>query len=309
MGQLENAAGQASLAHGINSAANGRDDSPDSLLQWPYVLKPRWIHDLLLLWRRKQPYELFLERVADYTVREIREPELRRDCVMWLAHHFAPRRGASTLTQNVWASYSHHFRPRHLAAAYLAHLTCCEPLARQATAALQGKMTPGMAVGRAQLGHLAAASGALEAWLRTLQQWDVLVPDPRQGGYLVDQCLSLPVQTFPLLVWAWWQDACPPSITPEEFAELPLWSCLATDGFAAGWQAYQGRLWTQERDGGAPTIYLFPADAAAFARALLNLLSTDGRSGRQLPRHDILDDEINDLQAGAIDLRQGILGR
>src|SRR5690606_21062272 len=114
---------------------------------------------------------------------------------------------------------------------YLAHLTCCEPLARQATAALQGKISPGVSVGRTQLGHLVAAPGALEAWLRTLQQWDVLGPDPRQGGYIVDKCVSLPAETFPLLVWAWWLDARRPSITTEEFAQLPLWSWIATADF------------------------------------------------------------------------------
>ena len=50
---------------------------------------------------------------------------------------------------------------RHLAAAFLAHLTCCEPLARQTTAALHGKLSPGMAVGRAQLGGIAAAPEVL----------------------------------------------------------------------------------------------------------------------------------------------------
>jgi hypothetical protein len=322
MGQLDNAAnatGQTArpLVHGTNHGtpygANGSANQPDPALEWPYVLKPRWVHDLLLLWRRKQSYEIFLERVTDYTVREIRDPVLRRRCVLWIAHHFAPKRGASTLTQNVWASYSHHFRARHLAAAYLAHLTCCEPLARHATAALHGKITPGTALGRAQLSHLATAPGALEAWLRTLYQWDVLVADPRQGGYIVDKSLSLPVQTFPLLVWVWWLEARQSSITPEEFDHLPLWSWIATDGFAAGWQAYAGRLWTLERAGGATTLFLHPTDPAAFTRALLNLLSTDGRSGRQLPRRDLLDDDLDDSQSGAeaeaVDLRQGILGR
>src|SRR6187399_104279 len=89
---------------------------------WPYVLKPRWIHDLLLLWRRKEPYELFLDHVAEDTVREVRDKAVRRRCVAWLAHHFAPSRGTATLSQNVWASYSNHFPSTDLAPAYLAHL-------------------------------------------------------------------------------------------------------------------------------------------------------------------------------------------
>ena len=254
--------------------------------QWPYVLKPRWIHDLLLLWRRKQPYELYLDNVADYSVREVGNKALRRQCVAWIAQHFAPRRAAVTLTQNVWASYSHHLRATDLAAAYLAYLITREPLARQTTAALHGQVTPGMALGRTQLGDIPVASGALDTWLRTLQQWGVLIADPRQGGYLVDKRLAVPVQTFPLLVWTWWLDARQPRISQAEFAQLPLWTWLDTDAFDVGWQTYAGRLWTLEHEGDDLTCLLHPTNHAGFIRALLNLLSTDGRSGRQLPHRD-----------------------
>lgn len=264
----------------------GQMDKTAQSDHWPYVLKPRWIHDLLLLWRRRKPYELYLDNVADYSVREVGDKGLRRQCVAWIAHHFAPRRASVTLTQNVWASYSHHFRATDLAAAYLACLITREPLARHATAALHGQVTPGMALGRAQLGDIPAAPGALDAWLRTLQQWGVLIADPRQGGYLIDKRLSVPVQTFPLLVWTWWLDARQPSISLAQFAQLPLWTWLDTDTFDAGWQTYARRLWTLEKKGGDPTCLLHPTNHAGFIRALLNLLSTDGRSGRQLPHHD-----------------------
>jgi hypothetical protein len=67
------------------------------------------------------------------------------------------------------------------------------------------------------------------------------------------------------------------------------------NSFAAGWQSYGGRLWTLETEGGAATIFLHPTDAAGFTRSLLNLLSTDGRRGRQLPRHGERTDTLGDV--------------
>jgi hypothetical protein len=272
---------------------------------WPYVLKPRWVHDLLLLWRRKQPHDPYINQVTDYSVREMRDQALRRRCVTWLANHFAPSRAAFTLNQNVWASYSHHFRANDLAPAYLANLILREPLARQVTASLHGQIAPGTSVARAGVVNVNAVPGAVDSLLRTLQQWEVLVADPRQGGYVVDRRLSVPVQTFPLLVWAWWLDARQASIPVAEFAQLPLWTWIATADFAAGWQQYAGRLWTLESDGGEPTLYLHPTDTAGFTRSLLNLLSTDGNRGRQLPRHG----ERGEAFAKVPDVREGILGR
>jgi hypothetical protein len=283
----------------------GQMDKMDQGCDWPYVLKPRWIHDLLLLWRRKQPYEYYLDQVADYSVREMRDKTMRRRCVAWIANHFAPSRASATLNQNVWASYSHHYQPNDLAAAYLAQLIVCEPLARQAVAALQGQITPGLAISRSHFAGIQAAPGALDALLRTLLQWDVLAADPRKGGYIVEKRLCVPVQSFPLVVWVWWLDARQPSMALDAFAQLPLWTCFEPATFDAGWQAYAGRLWTLERDKGAPTLYLHPTDTAGFTRSLLNLLSTDGRRGRQLPR----EGERGDLFADALSLREGILGR
>lgn len=283
----------------------GQLDKKDQGLEWPYVLKPRWIHDLLLLWRRKQPYEVYLDQVVDYSVREMRDQALRRRCIMWFANHFAPSRAAATLNQNVWASYSHHFRANDLASAYLAYLILCEPLARQATAHLHGQITLGMSINRTQFSSLNAVPGALESFLRTLQQWEVLVPDPRQGGYLIDKRLCVPVQTFPLVVWAWWLDTRQASIPLAEFAQLPLWTWLEADDFSAGWQRYLGRLWTLDNEKGEPTLFLHPTDSAAFTRSLLNLLSTDGRRGRQLPRHD----DRGESRTEPASLRESILGR
>lgn len=277
----------------------------DKGCDWPYVLKPRWVHDLLLLWRRKQPHDPYINQVTDYSVREMRDEAMRRRCVIWLANHFAPSRAATTLNQNVWASYSHHFRANDLAAAYLTYLILREPLARQVTINLHGQMAAGTSVARTGVTNVNAAPGAVDSLLRTLQQWEVLVADPRQGGYVMDKRLAVPVQTFPLLVWAWWLDARQASIPVAEFAQLPLWTWIATDDFAAGWQHYAGRLWTLDADSGEPTLFLHPTDTAGFTRSLLNLLSTDGNRGRQWPRHG----ERGETLAKALDAREGILGR
>jgi hypothetical protein len=288
----------------------GQMDKPEQGCDWPYVLKPRWIHDLLLMWRRKEPYELYLDQAADYSVREVRDLVLRRRCVAWIANHFAPSRAAATLNQNVWASYSHHFQANELAPVYLIYLILCEPLARQATAALHGQITheqvaAAMPIGRSHFGNVNAAPGALEAWLRTLLQWGVLAADPRRGGYIIEKRLCVSVQTFPLLVWSWWLDARQSSIPLAAFAQLPLWTWIECDSFVAGWQAYVGRLWTLEADGGEPTLFLHPTDTAGFTRSLLNLLSTDGRRGRQLPRHLSPGETLTESSL----LGEGILGR
>jgi hypothetical protein len=49
-------------------------------------------------------------------------------------------------------------------------------------------------------------------------------------------------------------------------------------------------------------LYLHPTDTAGFTRALLNLLSTDGRKGRQLPRYsgEEDDEEINRSSISAV---------
>jgi hypothetical protein len=272
---------------------------------WPHVVKPRWIHDSLLLWRRKEPYELYLDQVTEYSVREMRDKMARRRCIVWFANHFSPSRAATTLTQNVWASYSHHYLPNQLAPAYLAHLISCEPLAQQVTATIQGQNTSGMAIGRSHFTQIQAASGALESFLRTLVQWEVLAADPRRGGYIAERRLNVEAQTFPLLVWTWWLGARKPSLSLEEFAQLPMWSWFDLACFEAGWQSYAGRLWTLEKDGGEAAFFLHPTDTAGFTRSLLNLLSTDGRRGRQLPRHGDKRDGFVD----AVSLREGILGR
>jgi hypothetical protein len=283
----------------------GQMGKMDQGCEWPYVLKPRWVHDLLLLWRRKESYELYLDHVTDYSVREVSDRAARRRCVALLAGHFAPSRAAATLTQNVWASYSHHFDAATLAPAYLAYLILCEPLARQASGALQGQFAPGMAIARSQLSHLKAVPGALDALMRTLQQWEVLAADPRKGGYIIEKRLCVPVQSFPLLVWAWWLETRQSSLSLAEFAQLPLWTWFRSEEFEKGWQYYVGRLWTLEANGGEPAFFLHPTDTAGFTRSLLNLLSTDGRRGRQLPRHE----ERSSSFANAPSLREGILGR
>ena len=64
-------------------------------------------------------------------------------------------------------------------------------------------------------------------------------------------------------------------------------------------------LWTLDSENGEATAFLHPSEPAAFTRSLLNLLSTDGRRGRQLPRQD----ERAEAQSDALTMREGILGR
>jgi hypothetical protein len=277
---------------------------------WPYVIKPLWVHDLLWLWRRKQLYKLYLEQVADHTGREVRVESMRRSCVAWLADHFAPSRSGHTLTQNVWASYSHHYSVQELAPAYLVHFTLVEPLVRRVAAALQFQMQPGSPINRNTLLNSLDAQtispGALDRLLHTLQQWGLLdsnhrVQAPRVGehgvaDYRANSPLRVAAPIFPLLVWCWWLETRQPQISMVEFAHSPLWTWIEIEDFDAGWNRYAGRMWTIETVAGLPTICLRPTELADFTRALLNLLSTDGRSGRQHPHQAQSDAELHAVE-------------
>ncbi|RIK35244.1 MAG: hypothetical protein DCC57_23535 [Chloroflexi bacterium] len=271
-------------------------------------LKPVWIHDLLILWRRNQALALLLERAGDYAAQEIRSASVRRAVLAQAAVHFVETRGqgkaARTLPQNVWASYSRNFPAAALAPAYLVHLTAQWPLALDLTVAWADRLTPGQGLDQvfdeallAELlgaepdGNAAPARGRLaelDAWLRTLHYFGVLAArrsagvEALAGRYVFAGRLAVPPPVFPLLVWTWWQQQGMPTVDLADFARSPLLGWMAAEDFAAGWAAAAGKLWTLDASG--CTARLHPGDRAGFVRALLNLLSTDGRRGRNLPR-------------------------
>ncbi|MCC6167238.1 MAG: hypothetical protein IT329_08435 [Caldilineaceae bacterium] len=271
-------------------------------------LKPVWIHDLLILWRRNQSVALLLERAGDYAAQEIRSASVRRAVLAQIAAHFVETRrhgkAARTLPQNVWAGYSRNFPAAALAPAYLVHLAAQWPLALDLTAALAGRLTPGQGLDQvfdeallAQLlgtgpGGSAEPDGGrpaeLDAWLRTLHYFGLLAArrsagvEALAGRYVFAGRMAVPPPIFPLLVWTWWQRQGTPIVDLADFARSPLLGWMAAEDFAAGWTAAAGKLWTLDASGCSARLH--PGDRAEFVRALLNLLSTDGRRGRNLPR-------------------------
>jgi hypothetical protein len=265
-------------------------------------LKPVWIHDLLILWRRDQSYPLLLERAADYAAQELRSVGVRRAVLAQIAARFIETRGsgkaARTTTQNVWASYSRNFPAAALAAAYWVHLTAHWPLAAQLAAALAGKLTPGQvldeALDEAQWAGIIGAEpdggrlAELDACLRTLHYFGVLAARRSigqhifAGRYVFVGPIPVAPPIFPLLVWSWWQQQGVSTVDLADFARSPLVGFVAARDFGAGWAASAGKLWTLDPTGCQARIH--PGDRVAFMRALLNLLSTDGRRGRNQPR-------------------------
>src|SRR5690606_6330570 len=181
---------------------------------WPPALHPLWIHELLLIWQRRHPFGLLLEQAMDYTAQEIRHPAPRRLTLLWLAEMFIETRGRGlarfTLTQSVWAAYSHTFNHLDLAPAYLAHITQQQPLARRLSAEFARACLAAERMDPAQLRRLAAEQqirmtlGTAVAWLDTLRTWGILTAERRQ--YAPRGPLDVSPAIFPLLVWIWWRE-------------------------------------------------------------------------------------------------------
>lgn len=264
----------------------------DAALPSRPAIKPVWIHDLLILWRRNQSRDLLLERAGDYVAQEIRSAAVRRAVLAQIAAHFVETTGsgraARTTQQNVWATYSRNFPPAAMASAYLVQLVAGWPLAYVLAASLRDHLTPGEAP---DVGLLTQESGLepdsvyladLDACLRTLHYFGVLAVRRNVGRYLFAGRVPVPPSIFPLLVWSWWQQQGVATIDLAEFTRSPLFTFVDSADFPAGWAAAADRLWTLDAAGQRARLH--PHDRADFVRALLNLLSTDGRRGRNLPR-------------------------
>jgi hypothetical protein len=258
-----------------------------------YALKPAWVHDLLILWRRNQHLALLLERATDYTAHEIQSVSVRRACLEAIAALFVERRGAGaqarTLSQNVWATYSRNLPAAVLAPAYLVHLVAQRPLAYAVAEQLGDRFTPGSTLDAGELLRRLAGTpdggrpAELDGLLHTLYYFGVL--GPRRGRrYDVEAKLPVASPVFPLLVWRWWERARAPCVELETFRRSPLFAFVETAGFASGWETHPGKLWTLAQAEGGLCACFHPHDRASFVRGLLNLLSTEGRRGRNLPR-------------------------
>ncbi len=256
------------------------------------AVKPVWIHDLLILWRRNQARTLLLEHAADYVAQEIRSAAVRQAVLAQIAADFVETRGrgrfARTLPQNVWATYSRNFPSAALAPAYWVHLAAGWPLAYVMAAAWGTALTPGDVLDDALLTAVIgtepdpASLADLDACLRTLYYFGVLALRRNSGRYVYAKRIAVPPPIFPLLVWTWWQQQGVSTVSRTDFAQSPLFAFVDSADFAAGWAAAEGKVWTTDATG--QTVQLLPRDRAAFERTLLNLLSTEGRKGRDQPR-------------------------
>jgi hypothetical protein len=271
-------------------------------------VKPAWIYDVLLLWRRRQLLALLLEQASDYTEGDIPDARVRRAILSTIATHFVDTRSvgkqAVTLTQNVWATYSRNFPVEVLAPAFLAHWVAEQPLAYALATQWVGRCVPGATLDPQEYRPLleqcpdGGRPAALDALLRTLQHFGVLAPRRRAGQYVVAEPLPIAGPLFPLLVWDWWLLERSETVDLGAFARAPLFAFIDSADFAAGWEAHEGRLWTLGHGAEGMTAQLRPADRAAWRRALLNLLSKQGRR-RNLPRASEPPQRPQASQAGA----------
>lgn len=233
-----------------------------------------------------------------YTAQEIRHPAPRKMTLVWLAQMFVSTRGRGltryTLTQSVWAAYSHTFSSEELAPAYLAHLIQRQPLAQRLSAALAegslsaGKLDPARLRRMAFDRDITITLGTAIAWLDTLVSWGIFTETRRQ--YKLRAPLDVMPDVFPLLVWIWWHEHRQAQIPLDAFVASPLFAWFKTEDFAAGWAAQDGRVWQLTQVDGQDVALLQPHDVASFRRTLLNLLSTRGRDNRQQPRRGHSDE-------------------
>jgi len=271
---------------------------------WPYAVKPAWIRELLDLWERDKLVTLLLELATDRVAQDIANPTTRRRTLLQIARYFVPHAGVGrlrrTVSPNVWAVHSQLFSAQVLAPAYLVQIAGSHNMARAVICLLHEAYAPGDSIELSTVrSHLFKRFGSRRtvrdsagALLRTLEHFGVLARAGRLGDYRYASRLSVPLETFPLLVWAWLQ-AQPAGtetgvIDPAAFAADPLLTLIDADSYADHWDCYTDSLWTLEERDERQVAVLRHTGSAAFLRTLFNLLSSHPKwpaVKKQFPPH------------------------
>ena len=252
-----------------------------------FPIRPEWIHDVHALWQPEQPLTDLVGAALAQTMQELGGRTARRKTLTAIVRNFVRIEGRGnsrrTASEDVWVTYSRAFAPSTLAPAYLAHLISQNDVAHHAAGLIGRRSFTGDEVASrtlrqsliAQFGERKVVTNAGSAFLHTLVYFGVLSRAETQGHFRFAKRLAIPRETFPLIVWSWWQRHLTPQIDVEAFAADPAVAFLqsAAGGLEPYWQTYQPALWVlEERFEGRRATLKHP-NAAGFERALIDLVS------------------------------------
>ncbi len=248
---------------------------------WPYAVKPAWIRELLDLWERDKLVTLLLELATDRVAQDIANPTTRRRTLLQIARYFVPHAGVGRLR---WQAPCRPTCGRSTASFFGAGLGPGLPGAHRrqpqhggaVICLLHEAYTPGdpieLSTVRSHLFKRALRQQPHRARQRLrpcCAPWSISAcwPAGRLGDYRYASRLPVPLETFPLLVWAWLQ--AQPAYTetgvidPAAFAADPLLTLIDADS-ADHWDCYTDSLWTLEERDERQVAVLRHTDSAAF---------------------------------------------
>lgn len=253
---------------------------------WTHPVKPVWVHDLLDLWERNKLLTQYLELATDRIAQDIYSARTRRRVLFQIARCFVPQTGSGrrsrTTSPNPWAAYSQLYRAHPLAPAYLVHLVAANTLVNATASLLHRDYAVGDTIllrdirGRLvdRIGDRPSVRAGASSVLRTYAHFGVLARPGRAGEYRYAAQLAVDVDTFPLLVWAWWRARKRDVIHIPGLADDPLLTFIEHGSYAGHWAEYEGSLWRLETRDGVECAVLRHTDNGAFIRTLFNLLSS-----------------------------------
>jgi len=247
-----------------------------------FPVKPEWIHDVLQLWRPGRPIGELVQLALAGTMQELGGEKTRRNSLTVILRYFVPTVGEArsrrTTTENVWASAARVYPIDALTPAWLAQIIAHNEVAGEIARFIAGRHKPGdelmgSEVRRftvARYGQRKVVTNSASAFLRTLQSFGVLEFAPRTAAYRFVTRLPVNRETFPLIVWAWWQAHPAPQVDLDAFAEDPAVVLLDTGSFLDSWRSHQPGLWVLEQRLDGRRAVLKYNTAAGWEEAMLS---------------------------------------
>lgn len=251
-----------------------------------FPVKPEWIHDVHQLWQPEQPIGDLVQAAIRQTMPELGGEKTRRNSLGLILRYFVATEGSNssrrTAAKDVWVCYSRAYPVATMAPAYLAHLIAQNEVAQEISRFLTQRYGPGDTFNSSELRrHVSAVFGqrkvvtnTASAFLRSLTAFGVLTPTPRNAEYQFIGKLSIPTETFPLIVWTWWQAHQSPQIDLDDFSTTPELAFLQTANLLPQWTQYQSTLWSLDERLEGRRATLKYVEAKLFEDALLQQLPT-----------------------------------
>jgi hypothetical protein len=251
-----------------------------------FPVKPEWIHDVLRLWQPDRPISELVQLALAGTMQELGGEKTRRNSLTVILRYFVPTvgeaRSRQTTSENVWASAARVYLIDALAPTWLTQIIAHNEVAGEIARYIagrhkQGDDLTGSEVRRftiARYGQRKVVTNSASAFLRTLQTFGVLEFEPRAASYRFATLLPVNRETFPLVVWAWWQAHPTPQVDLDAFAEDPAVALLNTGNFLDLWRTHQPGLWVLEERLDGRRAALKHNTPTEWKGALLSLVGT-----------------------------------